>query len=162
MWIISGLSLALTLKWSLRTRMMSSKVAPALKGVWGRTSSRPQRPPSSVLHTMQGERLKRGLKWKATSALGWTLLPQDKSTWNLEETQKTSQQVQRLRPPTCSSRGLGLGTESRTGTGTTNLSASAGTEPWMSTISPGARPPKMVPLKGRDCAGQTDRQTDRR
>lgn len=77
----------LTLKWSLQTRMRSSKVVPGLKGVRDRISSRPQRPPCSVLHTMQGDRWKRGLKWNATSALGCTLLPQVKSTWNLEETQ---------------------------------------------------------------------------
>lgn len=34
---------------------------------------------------MQGDLRKRGLKWNATSALGWTLLPQVKSTWNLED-----------------------------------------------------------------------------
>lgn len=129
--------------------MTSSKVVPGLKGFRDRISSWPQRPPCIVLHTMQGDLWKRGLKWNATSALGCTLLPQVKSTWNLEKTQD-----------------IGAGSEAEpsnlqqqqqgSGTGTTNLSAPAGTEPWMTTISPGARPPRMVPLKGTDYGGQTD------
>lgn len=80
----------LTLKWSLTTRTRSSKVVPGLKGFRWRISSEPQRPPSSVLQTMHGDRWKRGLRWNATSARGCTLLPQVKSTWNLEETQDTT------------------------------------------------------------------------
>lgn len=32
-----------------------------------------------------------------------------------------------------------------------HLSASVGTDPWMTTISPGSNPPRMVPAKGTDC-----------
>lgn len=130
---------------------MSSKLVPGLKGVRCRISSEPQRPPCSVLHTMQEDRWKRGLKWNATSALGFTLLPQVKSTWNLEEAQDTVAGSEDEHSNTQQKRG--------SATGTTNLSALAGTEPWMTTISPGARPPRMVPLKGTDYGGQTDGPT---
>lgn len=32
-----------------------------------------------------------------------------------------------------------------------HLSASGSTDPWMTTISPGSNPPRMVPAKGTDC-----------
>lgn len=66
---------------------MTSKAEPGVKGLWD-TSSRPQRC-CSVLHTTHGDLPNRGLKWNATSALGWTLLPQVKSTWNLEDEQSS-------------------------------------------------------------------------
>lgn len=88
------------------------------------------------------------MKWNATSALGCTLLPQVKSTWNLEETQDIRTESE--------AEPSNLQQQQGSGTVTTNLSASAGTEPWMTTISPGVRPPRMVPLKGTDYGRQTE------
>lgn len=75
----------LTLNLSLRTRKMISNVAPGAKGIWYRISSRPQRSFCSVLQTIHGDLLNLGLKWNATSALGFTLLPHVKSIWNLQD-----------------------------------------------------------------------------
>lgn len=49
-----------------------------------------------ILHTMQGDQLKRGLKWKAMSALGFVLFPQEKSTWN-KQTNKKNRERERER-----------------------------------------------------------------
>lgn len=80
-----GTGQPVTLKESLWTSTRISKAEPAVKGLRRSTSSGPQRWFCSVLHTTQGDLRKRGLKWNATSALGWMLLPQLKSTWNLED-----------------------------------------------------------------------------
>lgn len=74
----------ITLNWSLRTRMMISNGESRANGFWYEISSRPHDWFWRVLHTMLGDLQNLGLKWKATSALGFTLLPQVRSTWNLE------------------------------------------------------------------------------
>lgn len=74
-----------TLNASFKTRKMISNAAPTVKGIWYRISSLPQRSFCSVLQTIHGERPNLGLKWNATSARGFTLLPHVKSTWNLQE-----------------------------------------------------------------------------
>lgn len=89
-WLKASLSLEgvfdvplITLNWSLRTRMIISNGEPRVNGFWYETSSRPHSWFWRVLHTMVGDLQNLGLKWKATSALGFMLLPQVKSTWNL-------------------------------------------------------------------------------
>lgn len=117
--------------------MMISKGEPAVKGLWCDTSSRPQRSFCMVLHTTHGDLWNLGLKWKATSALGWTLLPQVKSTWNLEDEpeQLLGELLRKV---------VKLDSAD-------HLSTSAGTHPWIRTISPGRSPPRRVPAKGSVC-----------
>lgn len=71
--------------WNLffSTMITISKDFSFLKGMSWVISSQPHFSFVSVLQTMQLDLLKRGLKWKATSALGFRLLPCCKSTWNL-------------------------------------------------------------------------------
>lgn len=124
-----------TLKASLWTRTRISNGEPAVKGLRCDTSSRPQRWFCSVLQTTHADLPNLGFRWNATSALGWTLLPQVKSTWNLEKRpEEPSGQVLRLE-----------------GDSADHLSASAGTVPWIRTISPGRSPPRMVPANGSVC-----------
>lgn len=127
---------SITLNWSLRTRMMISKAEPTLNALWCDTSSRPQRWFCSVLHTMHGDLPNLGLRWNATSALGFTLLPQVRSTWNLWGKAEEPRKLQ---------------THLWSGSKADHLSASDGTDPWIRTISPGWSPPRMVPVKGTVC-----------
>lgn len=126
-----------TLNESLWTRMTISKGEPAVKGLRCDTSSRPQRSFCMVLHTTHGDLWNLGLKWKATSARGWMLLPQVKSTWNLED--KPEELLGQLLRVLVK---LDLAD---------HLSTSDATHPWIRTISPGRSPPRRVPAKGSVC-----------
>ncbi|KAG7270010.1 hypothetical protein CRUP_027968 [Coryphaenoides rupestris] len=120
----------------LQTVLVLQQMVPVHRHLDGRQTGHMRLLHTTLLATLF---LKRGLKWKAMSARGFTLLPHWKSTWNLEHSTGSDvimlMRVQFSTPLHCTAK-------------LRHLSASWSTTPWISTISPGARPPRMVPAKG--------------